>query len=313
MLGRVSHRVLTLLQLTRMALVFTAISNGQAALLLGGRWPACAAAMCVTSVGLYGFGMTLNDVIDRRRDRQTARTRPLPSGRIGLAAACLVAGLLLALTFAAAWMLRDPVALTLAAATTLAIVAYDVGGKYLVWPGLLLLGLVRLLHALVADPDMTVAWHAMFLMNHVAVVSAVAYRWEAKRPPLTGRALAALAAGLVLLNATVVGYAAWRGGGFDLRAALLGPVLLAGLFVLVGRVIRVRSNDRRAAGKTLILYGLLWLILYDAAFVAGWVDWRAGAVLLMFWPMGWVAVRAMRAWGRVAEMAGKPQYVRSGA
>src|SRR4051794_16424057 len=110
-MASLTRRVLTLLQFTRFALVFTAISNGQASLLLDAAAltrrdaaPEWARAfdlstsiwMAVASVGLYTFGMSLNDIIDRRRDAQLAADRPLPSGRIGLAAAHVVCALLLA-------------------------------------------------------------------------------------------------------------------------------------------------------------------------------------------------------------------------
>ena len=93
--------------------------------------------------------------------------------------------------------------------------------------------------------------------------------------------------------------------------ALLGPIAATAVFVLLGQIIRRRSNDRRGAGKSLILYGLLWLILYDALFVAGYVDLWAGLLLLVLWPMGYLAVRLMRFWGSMTELAHKPQYIRA--
>ena len=38
------------------------------------------AIVAAMSIGLYGFGMSLNDIIDRRRDTDTRAGRPLPSG-----------------------------------------------------------------------------------------------------------------------------------------------------------------------------------------------------------------------------------------
>ncbi len=87
-----------------MALVFTAISNAQCTLLLRAARQAAVEhvplidvlptrlmlAMAVVSIGLYGFGMSLNDIIDRRRDSAIAAHRPLPSGRIGLLTAYLI-------------------------------------------------------------------------------------------------------------------------------------------------------------------------------------------------------------------------------
>src|SRR5882757_4142971 len=78
----ISQRLLSTLQLTRMALVFTAISNSVCSMLLLAQSnarmegvaytqfvsPSRMAAVVIMSIGLYGFGMSLNDIIDRRRD-----------------------------------------------------------------------------------------------------------------------------------------------------------------------------------------------------------------------------------------------------
>src|SRR4029453_11541227 len=103
MLDYLSQRLLTVLQLTRIALVFTAISNSLCTFLLALRRDTPAsesllqhldwrqlALVALISVGLYGYGMSLNDIIDRRRDRQMAAHRPLPSGRIPLVTAHIV-------------------------------------------------------------------------------------------------------------------------------------------------------------------------------------------------------------------------------
>ena len=333
MLGRVSQQLLTLLQLTRMALVFTALSNGLAALALRfGRpfergdlpWLGATAAV---SLGLYGFGMTLNDIMDRRRDRQLARGRPLPSGRIGVGAAVVVAALFLALAVFGGYALfeRSPpvthdtaglVSLLLVLVTIGLIATYDAAGKYLVWVGLLLLGLVRFFHATIPAPGLPVVWHPLFLLNHVALVSATAYRWEAKRPPLTLREALCLVAGLAVVNVGLVSALFLKRGptfaeSLSVSWALLPPVLAAVAFAGLGALIKARANDRRAAGKALILYGLLWLIVYDALFVAGYVDLRLGLALLAFWPVSYLAVRAMRAWASMTDLARRPQYVRA--
>ena len=105
-----SQRLLSLLQLTRMALVFTAVADASCTVLLAAQRRAALqqttlgeqldprqfAAAAAVSIGLYGFGMSLNDIIDRRRDQQISPGRPLPSGRLGLATAHLICAALLA-------------------------------------------------------------------------------------------------------------------------------------------------------------------------------------------------------------------------
>src|SRR3954470_21349585 len=145
-LNSLSQRVLPVLQLTRMALVFTAIADSTCGLLLhaarqktisGGsvlshldKYQLIATA--IISVGLYGYGMSLNDIIDRRRDSQIASHRPLPSGRIGVVAAHVICSLLAlgALAGGALFVLRHAhngwATLILVVATGLLITFYDV-------------------------------------------------------------------------------------------------------------------------------------------------------------------------------------------
>src|SRR5204863_335570 len=126
--------------------------------------------VALISIGLYGYGMALNDIIDRRRDRQLAAHRPLPSGRIALATAhvicaalflmALVAGFIYARkTGATGWM-----SLVLLLWTVFLIAFYDFAGKYLVAVGLLTLGLIRFFHAIIPAPELPLLWHPLLLL-----------------------------------------------------------------------------------------------------------------------------------------------------
>src|SRR4029453_14220997 len=102
--------------------------------------------VAMISVGLYGFGMSLNDIIDRRRDRQLAAHRPLPSGRVSVVTApliCVLLGLVAVVGGAlySRWTGEADMSLLLVAWTGILIAFYDLAGKYLVAPGLLTLGL----------------------------------------------------------------------------------------------------------------------------------------------------------------------------
>jgi len=339
MLRNLSQRLLSLLQLTRMALVFTAIADSLCSVLLaaenarrhaggdsvlphlhGGR----VLATVLISVGLYGFGMSLNDIIDRRRDRQIAAHRPIPSGRVGLAFAHAVCGGLLLLAVASGWAFRvmggtwlTPV---LVAWTAMLIAFYDLAGKYLVAPGLLTLGLIRFFHALVPAPEVPLLWHPLFLLNHVAILSAVAYAWEEKRPPLTRAHRWFVATGLVLINAMAVGLIGWGRDG-EMAAAtdslwvgpsLLIPLAAAGLFALLGWHVRRNSTSPREAGQKLMLYGLLWLIVYDACFVAAYVrGWAAATALLLLLPVAYLSVIVMRWWSKLMTVSQRPDFKRA--
>ena len=339
-MGAISRQLLPVLQLTRMALVFTAIADSACSLLLLAQWRAMRdgrswvehinlwqiGAMALVSIGLYGFGMSLNDIVDRRRDQQIAAHRPLPSGRIGVTAAHSICMLLVLLALAAgtvfAWLApRDTgwMSVVLVMWTAMLIAFYDVGAKYLVAPGLLTLGLIRFFHAAIPAPGLPLLWHPLWLLNHVAILSAICYHLEAKRPPLTRGHWSFVIGGLAVLNAVAIGTIWLRryDPALDAAASLwLEPGLaLAGaaalIFIALGVVIYRRSAGRPQAGQQLMLYGLLWLIVYDAAFVAGYVNIYAALILALLLPVAYLSVQLMRWWSKVMALSQTPTFKRA--
>jgi hypothetical protein len=325
---RLTVRVLPVLQLTRMALVFTAIADSVCALLLqaqaegGGVPPERLGAVVLMSVGLYGFGMALNDIIDRRRDALIAGHRPLPSGRIGVGTAHVIAGALaaMALVGGALYSGLSPAAgwrsFILVAWVGTLISFYDVAGKYLVAPGLLSLGLIRFFHAAAPGPGLPVVWHALVLLNHVTILSAVAYQWEEKRPALTRGHWAFVLGGLAAVDALVIAavYArrAADGASFGqvmaVTPGLLLPAAAAVGFVLVAAWVKRSAATSREAGQGVMLYGLLWLIVYDAAFVAGYVGTLPALAVAALLPVAYLGVRVMRAWSKLGAIAQQPEF-----
>lgn len=334
----ISQRLLPVLQLTRMALVFTALADSGCALMLWAKdqvrlnhgvfWheldPAQCIALAFVSVGLYGFGMSLNDIIDRRRDRQISPHRPLPSGRIGLGTAHIVCALLalLALFGGETYSNVAPnagLSLWLVVFTGAMIVFYDFAAKYLVPLGLLSLGLIRFFHATIAAPNLPVFWQPLLLMNHVTIVSTLAYHWEHKRPALRRRHFWSVVAGLTAFDLLAIGVFWWRwriiraafpGGSLGIRPALLAPAAAALVFIVLAVWIRRRSANSRAAGQTLMLTGLMWLIVYDASFVVAFVGIPEGIMILMFLPVTYAAVIVMRWWSRMILLSQRPEFKR---
>lgn len=331
MLRGLSHRLLPVLQLTRMALVFTAIADGQTELLLHAHRLAGSAgdlrtvlhpmdllAILMSSVGLYGFGMSLNDIIDRRRDSLIAAHRPLPSGRVRLATAHVIcAGLILlalagSLIYSARASLPGSVYLVILTASLISF--YDLAGKYLVALGLLSLGLIRFFHCLVPAPDVPLLWHPLLLLNHVSVLSVLSYHWEQKRPALSRVHWASVLGGLAAMDALAIGIM-YRRRGWDalwLRPELLIPLALVAGFVGVAVWVRRTAPTSRDAGQRLMLYGLLWLIAYDAAFVAIYTHHAlATLAILMLLPLAYGAVQFMRWWAGVIAVSQRPAFRRA--
>lgn len=332
MLERFSQRLLTLLQFTRMALVFTAISNSLATYLLSLRhhvqqgqsvlenfdWYK-AILIALTSIGLYGFGMSFNDLIDRRRDSQLAPHRPIPSGRIRLATAHVICAALILLALIAGGLYSSradsSVSFILVLWTILLIAFYDLAGKYLVAPGLITLGLIRFFHALIPDPHAPLLLHPLTLFTHVALLSAVAYAWEEKRPPLTRIHWAAVIGGVLLIDLLAISLVQADQGGLpynrlSFTPRLFLPAALFLAFIPIAMLIRRRSSSLRQAGQTLMLSGLLYLITYDAAFVGIYVGWKYAVALLLLLPASYLMVQLMRWWSKLMLISQAPSYQR---
>jgi len=300
-------RLLALLQLTRFALAFTAIADAWAILLL--RAPTTVPPpmwvliiqMIVTGVvsfGLYGFGMTLNDLLDARRDRVFAPRRPIPSGRIRIRSAIIIALLLLMLSlFASAALTPIHVALTenprwkdfvpwsfiFSFATAMLIVFYDATSKYLGGLGLVTLGAIRALHCLIGNPRTGLIVLCMFLLTHVIVISTIAYKLENKRPRLRTWDYVIIALGLLLGNLMAVIYMLWRG---VIDPSLLGMVAAPAIAMLVYaiwavQILRNPKHAPRQKGERLMLLGLFWLFVYDASMLLGNGQYLAGIAITL--------------------------------
>jgi 4-hydroxybenzoate polyprenyltransferase len=285
-------------------------------------------ATILIAIGLYGYGMSLNDIIDRRRDKQTAAHRPLPSGRMSVVGAHVICFLLAMLAVGAGIYYALHVGgagrdgwktLVLVVWTGTLITFYDFAGKYLVAPGLLTLGLVRFFNALVPAPGIPLLWHALLLLNHVTLLSTSAYGLEKKRPALTRDHWIRVLGGLAVIDALAIVVVWWRrsgGGSIPFQQAmwvhwgLIWPAIAVAIFIAAAIWIRRRSATTRDAGQAIMLIGLLWLIVYDAAFAAGYVGLIAGAALLLLLPVAWWSVRFMRWWSKVLTLSHRPTFKR---
>ena len=293
---RALSTILPALQLTRIALVFTAIADIWLVVLLSEGLglpmtavrplPVWAMLLCTGAVatGLYAFGMALNDVMDVRRDRTFAPERPLPAGRMGLGGAIVVAvGALLLAVAGSVPLGRISTLLCLGCAAL--ILFYDTVGKHLPGVGVVTLGLIRACHMLVANPSMGYCWPVWLTLSHVIGISAAGHRLEGKRPRLAGRSVWVVVGSWAFLTLALI---AWMGSEGLLRIPdrpwlWVGPTAAAVVFL--GMVLNLARGNvkRQVVGGLLIKRGLLWLIVYDAAWLAGaglWMEAVAIASLL---------------------------------
>ncbi len=139
------------LKLFRFPLVFTAMADSMTGAWLASTSTARPAGssplyLALASAGLYCFGMAMNDIADRDRDRGTHPNRVLPSGRLTVRQALAISLIVLALSGAAVLAAPAPAVYQRAIVWILivgAILAYDF---FLKFPPVM--GLVRALNVI---------------------------------------------------------------------------------------------------------------------------------------------------------------------
>lgn len=287
------------LQLTRAALALTAVADVWVLMLLHlpGEaplqhpiWQLLVAGMA--ALLLYGFGMSLNDVLDARRDRVFAPWRPLPAGRLSTQTATILSLTLLLLGLFFAGVLGAmqnqsviPWPLLVAFGTAILIVFYNGVGKFLGPVGLITLGLIRACNSLMGNVHAHDLLPAMVLMGHVLLFSAIGYRLESKRPRLKRRDYALLMlAPLAMLIFMIGMMAIWHTLTPHWLLLGLGPVAVAIVFYsYTAREIFQHGKEPRRRGEKIIRLGMFAIFFYDASIllVNGQIG-GASAILLLF-------------------------------
>ncbi len=303
-------RVMPVLRLTRVSKVFAAVANVWFVVLWARAEPAerMAGGGHVVfdqplwllllggagfGAGLYAYGAVLNDMLDIHRDRALRPDRPLAAGRVSVEAAVvgvavtLIAGVLGSTVFGTGVVL-----LTLLLA--LAILVFNLVGKFIPAIGLVLLAAIYAGHMLVPYTGLRFTWPIVVVTTHALLVAGLTHTLRRKSPPITRRAALFVFIGWLLVTAGLLTLGWARSGGAGERTwwpewvaweTALGPGVLAVWFAgLALRRIRTYGPGARA-GEKIERYGAVWLPLYASAWLFGEaafgdVPWSAGFIML---------------------------------
>jgi len=265
---------------------------------------------------LYCFGMTLNDLLDARRDRLFAPSRPIPSGRISPPAAIVlsIVFLMLSLFFAAMLdvtrgQLYLPGSLLVAFSAALLIVFYNSAGKFLGSIGLVTLGLIRALNSTIGRPDAHFLLLCMFLLTHITLASLLAYQLESKRPRLRNVDFIAIAANLVIINGLMFSAMIfWRQVNRELLIDSIGPALMLVIFFTWAVMQTMqKAVPARQRGEKIMLVSLFWLFIYDASMLLSNREPASAGIIALLGVVSLTAFIIMRVLGRGVSVK-RPSY-----
>jgi 4-hydroxybenzoate polyprenyltransferase len=272
------------LELVRIANVFTAVADVVAGYLLvmgAAARPGEMALLAMASAALYGGGCALNDYRDRLRDVRQRPGRPLPSGRLSLSAAVILASALLTAGPALAW-LAAPGAGAAALLLLGMILFYNLAGKGRGIVGPLAMGSCRGLNlAMGFGPGMAslpldLTMLPLLTLLYVFALSRLGRVAGEDHRPLEPRLVVL---GLWLVPVLFLAAWLWRGAGSGAVIFLICFIVLSG----VGLLPALARPGSPAVGRGVGLL-IMAIVLLDATYVAavhGWLPALPVAALLV--------------------------------
>ncbi|MAT80932.1 MAG: hypothetical protein CMJ29_04700 [Phycisphaerae bacterium] len=304
------HRILTAVELTRIAAGFGAVCDIWFVTVLSGiGWKNAGESLAIesllvpmlgafmVSVGLFGYGSVLNDLLDVRHDRAFSPDRPLAAGQVRITQAVIgLVGLFIIAVLGAMFLGQESVFITLVVAA--ALMFYNVAGRFIPAVGVVTVGLVYALHMLIPEIRFPLFLAVWLIMSHVMILAVLVHLLEDKRPRISIRSVSGIIAGWACWSALILAIRPLRGlplwpadqSGVDLLWPCGAMLLMAG----VGWwKIRTAGTGQRASER-LKRYGGAWHAVYAAAWFAALQLWWASLAFLILGLVGLVAMTVVR-------------------
>lgn len=271
------------LQLTRPANLVTAVADILAGMVIGqflfSEYPPY--WLLLSTIGLYGGGVVLNDVFDAELDAVERPERPIPSGRVSLRSAAFLGGGLLMTGIIAAGLF-SPLSAVIALGIAVMTVVYNRLAKHSEFWGPLTMGICRggnLLLGMSAVPLSILHWWPVTLLP-IAYIGAITLISQGEVHGGNKRNLYVAAALYVLVHVAQLAVAILQGNALvalpliGLHAVLIGIPLWKAIEQPVGPLI----------GKA-VKAGVLSLIVMNAAWCMVFGYWPLAVIVLLLLPL----------------------------
>lgn len=244
--------------------------------------------LILTTIGLYGGGVVMNDVFDAALDAKERPERPIPSGLVRESQAALLGIALLAGGVVAGFqvsVLSGSIALVIA----LAALTYDKFSKHDPILGPLNMGLCRGLNLLLGVSIVQPVLHQYWYLGVVPVIYIAAITMISRGEVHGGRkSTLYFAAVLYMLAMFSILYAAFAND--DLLPSILFVALwMAMVFIPLRDAIR--KPEGRMIGRA-VKAGVLALILMNAAWASAFGAFYTAMIILLLLPLSLLLARA---------------------
>lgn len=284
------------LQLLRIPNIFTSsadvIAGGMIAVSLTGTVMDKTAffLLILSSCLLYAGGVVLNDSVDASIDAEERPERPIPSGTIRKETATRLAWMLLILGLMSAW-LAGPVSLVVAAVLVGAIVLYNCYAKKKHIFGSFTMGCCRSLNlclglSLFSEQLMSHVWLAIFPLVHIMGVTSLS---QGETKGLARRHILLLCMIPWILAIFLVALAVTDSGAFPpfIAFGFISLYVLGNAFAYIPAI----RHPKPALILRGVKYGILSLILLNAALVSVFIGWLQASMVVSLIGISWFLAR----------------------
>lgn len=292
-----SARLLAYLQLTRPSNILTAIADVMAGFAVSGAiveivdagngWfyipeIRTLALLILSTSGLYGGGVVLNDFFDAALDSTERPERPIPSGKVSRVGAFILGMLLISAGIQAASFGSFTSSLIAIAIASLAVL-YDAWGKHQANFGPLNMGLCRganlLLGVSALSPAIFDFWFISFIpILYIAAVTTVSRGEVHGNHGNSLRRAGWIYSAVILLIISMAFHP-----DFHLRPAL--PCLVLFGWMIFGPLRHAQTTGQPKDIGRAVKFGVLALILMDAAIAAGFAGWDYALLIVCLLPL----------------------------
>jgi len=268
------------------------VMNAPLGILLGGG--------LIAGVGLYAFGMSLNDLLDVHRDRALGRAgSPIVDGSASIElAVCMVAATLMLAVLGAMVFGTGAILVTLMLAC--AILVFNVLGKFVPGIGMVLLSVIYAGHMLIPDLWVQFLLPVWLVMTHAMIVAGLAGHLGRRSPPISKRAVIFALIGWAMCSLILLVLAISRMGEYGLWPAYvpitagLYPLGFMGIFALMIHRRYKKVGMGPALGEKVSRYGAIWPALYACGWLAGSGLWTAFGYMVALTTTGFIVMTVLR-------------------
>lgn len=271
------------LQLTRPANLLTALADIAAGMAIAGFFilDGTFVYLLISTVGLYGGGVVLNDVFDAELDAIERPERPIPSGRIPKANAALFGTALLLIGIASAFAYSQVSGL-LALAITALVLLYDSYAKHSGVFGPLVMGMCRGGNLLLGISVQAASLSSYFWLALVPIVYIGAITFISQDEVHGGKRNSLLLAGFFYILVHVVQLVvSYQQGNFLITLPLVG---LHSFLVAKPLYAAIQNPIGPLIGKS-VKAGVLSLIVMNAAWCMAFGYWPIALVVMLLLPL----------------------------